>query len=170
MTEIEVGFCAVVQHIDFPVLKRIHRPRIDIEIRIELLEHNPQTTQLKQRAERGCGQTFAQRTHDATGNENVFHETLLCIARAIPRAPAGPVSILRTATACLVENRRCLDGARTGKEAFRGALFLRQLRSHPLMMESPRVKSKERYCHDRQLPLLDVARMPPPDSRTDVPR
>ena len=82
MTEIEVGFCAVIQHIDFPVLKRIHRPRIDIEIRIELLEHNPQTTQLKQRAERGCGQTFAQRTHDATGNENVFHETLLCFARA----------------------------------------------------------------------------------------
>src|SRR5207245_5670369 len=100
----------------------------------------------------------------------LHHFPARAIARAIPPAPADPVSISRTATACLVENRRCLDGARTGKEAFRGALFLRQLRSHTMMMESRRVKSKERYCHARQLPLLDVARQPPPESRSVVPR
>ncbi len=82
MTKIKVGLCPVVQDVNFAMLERIHRSRIDIEIRIELLEHNAQTTQLKQRAEGSCGQTFAQRAHDATGYENVFHETLLRLARA----------------------------------------------------------------------------------------
>ena len=47
MAKVKVGFCAVVQHIDFAMLERVHCSRIDIEIRIELLEYNAQTTQLK---------------------------------------------------------------------------------------------------------------------------
>ena len=59
MAKIEIGLRAVVQHVNFAVLKRIHRPRIDIEIGIELLEHNAQTAQLEQRSERSRGQAFA---------------------------------------------------------------------------------------------------------------
>src|SRR4030095_4749727 len=81
MTKIEVGFCAVVQHINFAMLEWIHRPRIHIEIRIEFLENNAQTTQLKQRAERRRSQPFAHRAQNATCNENILHETALRFAR-----------------------------------------------------------------------------------------
>src|SRR6266581_1717208 len=81
MTKIKVGFRAIVQHINFAMLEWIHRPRVNVEIRIEFLENNAQTTQLKQRAERSRSQPFAQRAHDATCNENVLHETTLRFAR-----------------------------------------------------------------------------------------
>ena len=55
------------------MLKRVHRSRIDVEIGIELLEHNAQPAQFEQRAERSRGQAFAKRTHDAAGDKNVFH-------------------------------------------------------------------------------------------------
>ena len=47
MAQIKIGFRAVVEHINFPVLERIHRPGIDVEIRIKLLEDNPQAARLK---------------------------------------------------------------------------------------------------------------------------
>src|SRR4029453_15872197 len=81
MPKIGVGFRAVVQHINFAMLEWIHRPGINVEIRIEFLENNAQTTQLKQRAERRRSQPFAQRAHDATRNENVFHESALRFGR-----------------------------------------------------------------------------------------
>ena len=59
MAKIEIGLRAIVQHVNFAVLKRVHRSRIDIEIRIELLQDNAQTAQLEQRAERSRGQAFA---------------------------------------------------------------------------------------------------------------
>jgi hypothetical protein len=42
MPKVEIGLRAVVQHINFAVLKRTHRPRVDIEIGIEFLENNAQ--------------------------------------------------------------------------------------------------------------------------------
>src|SRR5947208_1474658 len=59
MTKIQIRLRAVVQHINFAVLERIHRSRIDVEVRIKFLEDNAQTAQLKQSAERSCSQTFA---------------------------------------------------------------------------------------------------------------
>ena len=59
VTKIEIGLSAVVEHINFPVLERVHRPGINIQIRIEFLENYAQTTGFEQRAERGCGQAFA---------------------------------------------------------------------------------------------------------------
>ena len=37
MAQVEVGFAAVVEHVDFAVLVGAHRARIDVDIRIELL-------------------------------------------------------------------------------------------------------------------------------------
>ena len=51
MTEIEIGLRAVVGHIDLAMLVRRHRPRIDIEVGIELAQPHREATRLKQRAE-----------------------------------------------------------------------------------------------------------------------
>ena len=59
VAEIEIGLRAVVQHVDFAVLERVHRSRIDVQIRIELLEDDAQAAQLEKRAERSRRQAFA---------------------------------------------------------------------------------------------------------------
>ena len=59
VAKIEIGFRAVVEHINFSVLERVHRPGINIEIGIKFLENDSQTTGFEQRAKRGRGQAFA---------------------------------------------------------------------------------------------------------------
>src|SRR5262249_11087313 len=59
MTKVEVGLCAVVQHIDFPMLERIHCSGIDIEIGIELLKNNTQSARFENCSKRCCSQAFA---------------------------------------------------------------------------------------------------------------
>ena len=86
MPEIEIGLRAVVQHINFAVLKRAHRSRIDIEIGIEFLENNAQPAQFKQGAERSRGQTFAKRTNHTASDKNIFHRGPSIFAAAVLRA------------------------------------------------------------------------------------
>src|SRR3954468_17253501 len=74
--KIEIGFGAIIQHIDLAVLKWTHRSRIDIEIGIEFLKNDAQPAQLEQRAESGRRQPFAERTDYSTGDENIFHRGL----------------------------------------------------------------------------------------------
>jgi hypothetical protein len=59
MSEIKIGLGAVVQHVNFTVLERIHRSRIDIEIGIELLQNDPQAARFQQCPEGSSGQAFA---------------------------------------------------------------------------------------------------------------
>ena len=59
VAEVEVGLGAVVQDIDFAVLKRVHRAGIDVQIGIELLQENALAAQFEQRAEGGRGEAFA---------------------------------------------------------------------------------------------------------------
>ncbi len=73
MAEVEVGLCAVIEHINLAVLIRRHRARIHIQIRVELLQRDLEAAIFEQRAERGRGQTFAERTHHAAGYEYEFH-------------------------------------------------------------------------------------------------
>src|ERR1035437_951270 len=73
MAEVEVGLRAVVEHINFAVLIWTHRAGINIEIRVELLQRDFQAAIFEQRAERGSGQTFAERTHHAASYEDKFH-------------------------------------------------------------------------------------------------
>src|SRR5438093_1148022 len=82
MSEIEIGLSAVVQHVNFTVLEGIHCSRIDVEIRIELLQNNAQSARFEQRSKRGGGQTFALRTDHAAGHENVFHRDTPRFTRA----------------------------------------------------------------------------------------
>jgi hypothetical protein len=59
MAEIEIGLGAIVQHINFTVLERVHRSGIDIQIRIEFLKDDAQAAQLEKRPERSRRQAFA---------------------------------------------------------------------------------------------------------------
>ena len=59
VAEVEIGLGAVVQDVDFAVLKRVHRPGIDVQVGIELLQHDALAAQLEQRAERSRREAFA---------------------------------------------------------------------------------------------------------------
>jgi hypothetical protein len=48
MSKIEIGLGPIVEHINFPVLEGVHRPGIDIEIRIEFLKNNTETARFEE--------------------------------------------------------------------------------------------------------------------------
>ena len=73
VAEVEVGLRAVFQHIDFAVLERAHRARIDVQVGVELLDAHGQPAQLQQRAQRSRRQAFAQRRDHSARHEDVFH-------------------------------------------------------------------------------------------------
>ena len=58
MAEVQVGLRAVVEHVDLTMLVRTHRPRVDVDVRVELLEPDPQPSLLQQHADRGARQPF----------------------------------------------------------------------------------------------------------------
>ena len=61
MAEVEVGLGAVVGHIDFAMLIGRHRPRIDVEIGVELADADLVAARLEQRPEGRREQTLAKR-------------------------------------------------------------------------------------------------------------
>ena len=77
MAEIEVGLQPVFGYENFAVLDRIHRARIDVHIRIELLRSDFETSALQESAEACRHDTFSEARHDASGNENKFAHFVL---------------------------------------------------------------------------------------------
>ena len=73
MAEIQIRFRAVVEHVNLPMLIGTHRARINVEIRIELLQGHLEPPVLKESAQRRGREPFAERTHHAAGDKNVFH-------------------------------------------------------------------------------------------------
>ena len=82
MTEIQVGFRAVVQHVNLAVLVGVHRAGVHIQVRVEFLQRDLETSIFKQRAEGGGRQTFAQRTHHAASDKYVFHRFCVSLSPA----------------------------------------------------------------------------------------
>ena len=70
MAEIEIGLGAVVGDVDLAVLIGRHRPRIDVEIGIELADADLEAARLQQRREAGRHKTLAERRNHAAGDEN----------------------------------------------------------------------------------------------------
>ena len=60
VAEIEVGLAAVVGDEHFAVLERVHRARVDVDVRVELLERDPQAPELEQPPERRGGEALAE--------------------------------------------------------------------------------------------------------------
>ena len=61
MAEIEIGLGAVVGDVDLAMLVGRHRPRIDVEIGIELAQADLVAARLQQRRERGGHEALAKR-------------------------------------------------------------------------------------------------------------
>ncbi len=70
--EVEVGLAAVVGDEHLAVLERVHRPRVDVDVRVELLQRHAQTPLLEQAPERGRREALAQRAGNTTRHEDVL--------------------------------------------------------------------------------------------------
>jgi len=55
------------------VLVRAHGTRVDVEVRVELLDAHLQAAALEEGAEGGGGEAFAEGGDDASGDENILH-------------------------------------------------------------------------------------------------
>ena len=72
VTEIKVGFRAVVGDEDFAVLDGVHRAGIHIEVRIQLLHGDLHASRFEKSAERCRGDSFAETRNHAACNKDVF--------------------------------------------------------------------------------------------------
>ena len=72
VAQVEVGLAAVVGDVDLAVLVRAHRPRIDVDVGVELLQRHLVAVALQQAADGGGGEALAERRDDAAGDEDVL--------------------------------------------------------------------------------------------------
>ena len=72
VAEVEVGLALVVGDEDLTVLERVHRPGVDVDVRVELLHRDPQPAALEESSQRGGGEPFAQARRHTTRHEDVL--------------------------------------------------------------------------------------------------
>ncbi len=70
VAEVEVGLGAVLGDEHLAVLERVHRARIDVQVRIELEERDAQAARFEQRADRRRGEALAERREHAARHED----------------------------------------------------------------------------------------------------
>ena len=68
--EVEIGLRAVLGHEDLAVLERRHRPGVDVDVRVELLQRDLEAAGDEQPADRGGGDALAERGDDPAGDED----------------------------------------------------------------------------------------------------
>jgi hypothetical protein len=71
VADVQVSFRPVVGDEHLAVLEGVHRARIDVQVRIELLHGDPQAPELEQAAQAGGGESLAQAGSDAPGDEEM---------------------------------------------------------------------------------------------------
>src|SRR5215472_15067164 len=72
VSEIEIGFGAVVGDEHLSMLKRRHSAGIDVEVGVELHQVDFEPTAFQQTADGGCCQSFAQGRHHTAGHKDVL--------------------------------------------------------------------------------------------------
>ena len=72
VSDVQVGLGAVVGDEHLTVLEGVHRARVDVQVRVELLHHDAQAPRLEQHAEAGGGEALAERGGDTPGDEDVL--------------------------------------------------------------------------------------------------
>lgn len=72
VADVQVGLGAVVGDEHLTVLERVHRPRVDVQVRVELLHRDPQAPSLQQRTQAGGRQALAEGRSDTPGDEDPF--------------------------------------------------------------------------------------------------
>ncbi len=70
--DVEVGLGAVISDEHLAVLERVHRARVDVEVRVELLHHDAQSARGEEVADAGGGQALAEGGDHAPGHEDVL--------------------------------------------------------------------------------------------------
>jgi len=70
--EVEVRLGPVVGDVHLPVLVRVHRPRVDVDVRVELLNRHVEPAVGEQPPQGGTEDALAERGRDATGDEDVL--------------------------------------------------------------------------------------------------
>jgi hypothetical protein len=76
VAEVEVGLGAVLGDVHLAVLERVHRPRVDVQVRIELEERDAQAARLEQRADRRRREPLAERRQHAARHEDELGRTI----------------------------------------------------------------------------------------------
>ena len=76
VTEIEVGLRTIIRDENLTMLNRIHRTRIDVDIRVELLHGNLIAARLQKTAERSRCNPLSESGNDATGDKYVLDHML----------------------------------------------------------------------------------------------
>jgi hypothetical protein len=71
VAEVEVGLGAVLGDEDLAVLVRRHRARIDVDVRVELLDPDREALRDEESADRGGGDALAERGDHTTCHEDV---------------------------------------------------------------------------------------------------
>ena len=72
VAQVEVGLGAVVGDEDLAVLVGRHRPRVDVDVRVELEDGDLETPRLEQAADAGGGDAFAERGGHASGHKDIL--------------------------------------------------------------------------------------------------
>jgi len=72
MTQIQIGFGAVIGHIALTVLVGIKRARINIDVRVKLLDCNSETSGLQQLGQLLINNTLSERRNNSAGNKYKF--------------------------------------------------------------------------------------------------
>jgi len=70
--EVQVGLGAVLGHVDLAVLERRHRPRVDVDVGVELEVGDADAAGSEDRGQRRGGDPLPQRGNDAAGDEHVL--------------------------------------------------------------------------------------------------
>ena len=70
VAEVEVGLRAVLGDEHLAVLERAHRARVDVDVRVELLDRHGQPARDQQPAQRGGGDALPECGDDAAGDED----------------------------------------------------------------------------------------------------
>ena len=79
MTQIQIGLRAIVSHKNLTMLKRAHRARVNVDVRIQFEEGDFEPACLEHGGEGGGGDPLTQRGHNTTSNEHIsrhgFHQS-----------------------------------------------------------------------------------------------
>lgn len=100
MTQVQVGLVTILGNEDLTMLERAHGTGVDVQIRVGLLHRYFVATRLEQTAQRGRGDTLAQRRNHATGYEHMLGHIEL---------PALPVEVVYPHLTGLHCNTRAAD-------------------------------------------------------------
>ena len=129
VADVEIGLGAVLGDEHLAVLERAHRPRVDVEVRVELLHLHLQPARLEQAAERGGGDPLAERRDDAAGDEDELGLVVALMpglqgrkAGADPRAGSrAPTVSARAARPTPVRDHRLILGGGQDGRRFQSA-------------------------------------------------